>query len=120
MRCGLENDAAAAELGDLLVRNGAFVNRYADKILLGCLYALGDSGLHFVGFAQAPAYHAVFVTDNDNGCEGERTATLGHFGNAVDGHKAVLEFEIACRFYSIVSFSHSLSEFEAGAAGSIS
>ena len=29
------------------------------------------------------------------------------FGDTVDGHQAVLEFEVACGFYSVVSFSHS-------------
>ena len=68
----------------------------------------------------AIAYDAVFVTDNDDGCKCKGTATFCHFCNAVDGNEAVFEFEVAGRFHSIVSFSHSLSEFEAGAACSIS
>ncbi len=83
---GFEDDARAAEFGFLLVGDGAFVYGYADEVFLGCFYALGDSGLYLVGLTQAPAYDAVFVTDNDDGGEGEGTTTLGYFGDAVDGH----------------------------------
>ena len=120
VRSGLEDYARAAELGNLLVGDCAFVHRHADKVLLGSLNAFGDSGLNFVGLAKAPAYHAVLVTYNDDGSESECAAALGYLGNAVDGHKAVLEFKVAGRFYSIVSLCHSILEFEAGAASGIS
>ena len=70
------------------------VDGHADKVLLGGFYAFGDSGGDFVGFAQAPADDAVFVTYHHDGGESERTSTLGNFGNAVDGYQAVLEFYV--------------------------
>ena len=98
---------AAAEFGHLFVGNGAFVDGYADKILLSGLNALGDGGLHFVCFAETPAYDAVFVAYHYDGGEGEGASALGHLGDAVDGYEAVFEFEVAGRLDSIVSFCHS-------------
>ena len=80
-----------AELGELLVGDGAFVHGHADEVLLCRLNAFGDSGLHFVGFAKAPADDAVLVTYDDDCGEGEGTAALCYLGNAVDGYQAVLE-----------------------------
>ena len=106
--CGLEDDARAAELGNLLVGDGAFVHGHADKIFLGSLDAFGDGGLHFVGLAQAPAYDAVLIADNNDGCKGERTATLGDLGDAVDGNETVLEVEVVGGLYAVIHcFCHS-------------
>lgn len=90
-RSRLEEYAAAAEFGKLLVGYGTLVHRHAYQILLSSLHALGDSGCHLVGLAQAPADHTVLVTHYDDGGKAERTATLGHFSNTVDGYQAVFQ-----------------------------
>ena len=76
------------------------------EILLGGLGALGDSRLHLVGLAQAPADDTVAVADHYDGREAERTATLGDLRHAVDGHKAILQIQIAGGFYSICFRCH--------------
>ncbi len=107
VRCRLEDDAGTAELGNLFVGDGALVDGDADKVLLGGFNALCDGSLNFVGLAQAPAYDTVFIADDDDSGESECTATLGNLGDTVDGHKAILEFEVTGRFYSVVSLCHS-------------
>ena len=86
--------------------NRALVHRHLDKILLGCLNALGDGCRNFVGLAQSPADDAVAVADHDNSRETERPSTLGYLGNAVDGHQAILQFQIISRLYLIVLLCH--------------
>lgn len=98
---------------------GTLVHRHAYQILLSSLHALGDSGCHLVGLAQAPADHTVLVTHYDDGGKAERTATLGHFSNTVDGYQAVFQLQIICRFYSIVLCCHVLLEFKTGLASCI-
>ena len=48
------------------------------RFFLADFYAFGDGCLNFVGLAEAPAYHAVLVTDNDDGCESECAAAFGY------------------------------------------
>ena len=102
---GLQENAAAAEFSCLLVGNGTFVYRYADEVLLGCLYALGDSRLDFVGLTETPADDSILVADNHDGCEAECAATLGDLGHTVDCYKAILKIEIASCLYSVI-FGH--------------
>ena len=102
MACGLEDHERSAKLGFLLVRYSAAVNGHLDEILLGCLYALGDSCLNFIGFAETPAYDAIFVTNNYDGCESEGATTLGNLGDAVDGNETVVELKIACGLNFII------------------
>ena len=91
---GLEDHTRAAKLGHLLVGDSALVDGNTDEIFLSSFYALGDSSLYFIGFAEAPANYTVFVAyDNDSG-ESECTATLGHLGDTVDSYEAVLEVEV--------------------------
>lgn len=103
---GTQEDAAAAELGCLLVRYGTAVNGYADKVLLSGLDTLGDGSLNFVRLAKAPADDAVFIAYHYDGGKAEGTATLGYFGNAVDGYQTVLQIKIVSRFNSVISFCH--------------
>ena len=104
--CGLEDDARAAELSFLLVGDGAFVDGDADKVLLGSFNAFCDGCSDFVSFAEAPTNDAVFVANDNDSCEGECAATLGHLGDAVDGYETVLKLEVAGGFYSVISFCH--------------
>ena len=94
MRRGLEKHARAAELGNLLVGDGSLVDGHTDEVLFGCLYTLGDSGGNLVGFAEAPAYDAVAVTDYYDSGESEGAATLGNLGYTVDGNQTVLQLYV--------------------------
>ncbi len=70
------------------------MNRNLDEVLFGSFNAFCDCGLNFIGFSEAPAYDAVFISDNNDGCESECAATFGNLGDAVDGDETILEFEI--------------------------
>ena len=120
MACGLEDYARTAELGNLLVGDGAAVYGNLDKVLLGSLNALGDGSLNFIGLSEAPAYDAVLITyDNDGGkCKGAEP--LGHLGDTVDGNQTILEFEIVSGLYFIVLICHIFLEFKAAFACGVS
>jgi len=72
------------------------------RFFLAALHTLGYGCGNLIGLAQSPADYSVAVADYDDRSETERTSTLGDFRHSVDGYKAVLEFEIICRFYLIV------------------
>ena len=99
---GLHDNAAATVLGDYLMGNGALVNGDLDQVLLGHFGALGDGSGNLVGLTQTVADNAIAVTDNHDGCEGERATTLGNLGGAVDGYQTLLEFGIGSDLYSII------------------
>ena len=71
-------------MGDRTLQHG---NLY--QILLCSLDALGNGSGYFASLAQAPAYNSVLIADNDNGGEGERTATLGNLRHTVDSDQSV-------------------------------
>ncbi len=72
------------------------------RFFLGSFHAFGDCSLNFIGFAESPAYDAVFVTNDNDGCESESAATLGNLGDTVDGNETVVELEIACGLNFII------------------
>ncbi len=120
MACGFEDDARAAKLSDLLVRDSAAVHGNLDKIFLGSLDTLCDGGLNFVGFTEAPAYDSVFIADYYDSGKGEGATTFGHLSDAVDGNETILEFEIVCRFYFVILICHIVLEFKTAIASGVS
>ena len=46
--------------------------------------------------------NTILVTYNHNGCETECATTLCHFGNAVDSHETVFQFQIICGLNSVI------------------
>ena len=100
---GFEEHASAAVLAGLLVGDSALEHGDLDEVFLGIVGAFLDSGLDFLCLAEAVAYNTIFVSNNDDGSEGESATTLGNLGGAVDSHEAIFEFGIACNFNSIIS-----------------
>ena len=91
-----------AETRLLLVGDRTVDHRDLDEVLLGILHALGDGRLYLRSLAQAVAYHAVLVTDDDDGRKTERATTLRNLGNTLDADEPVLEFEIARAYFLYV------------------
>ena len=81
-------------------------------------FAIGS--LNFIGFSEAPTYDAVFISDDNDGCECKGAATFGNLGNAVDGNETILEFEIVSRFNFIILICHILLEFKTALACGVS
>ena len=107
--CGFHEHLCTTEAVHLLVRDGGVDHGDLHQVLLSVLYALGDSGGNFVGFAQSVTNHTVLIAHYDDGSEAEVTTTLGDLGHTVDGYKSVLEFEVR-RFNSFyVCICHSLN-----------
>ena len=96
---GFKEDSCTAVLAGLLVRDSSFEHRDTDKILLGIVDTLLDSGLDLLGFAEAVANHTIFIADDDNSSEGESTTTLGNLSYTVDSDETLFELDIA-RFNS--------------------
>ena len=100
--------------------DSAFVHGNLDKILLSCLYTFRNGCSDLIGFAETPADHTVLVTYDNDGGEAECATTLGYFCNAVDGYKAVFQFQIICRLDSVISLCHDSNlKFKTCVAGCI-
>ena len=72
-----------------MVQCAGFLHRHADQRPLGALRGLADRFRHFACLTGAVADAAFLITDHHQGGEGEPTATLHHFGDAVDGDQLV-------------------------------
>ena len=106
-----EKYLGSAVLATLLVGDGALQHRDADKVLLGVVDTFLDGGLDLLGFAEAVADNAVFISNNDNGSKGEGSTTFGDLCNAVDSDKTIFEFDLAGLYSFNVYFCHDLLEF---------
>lgn len=91
----LQEYGGGAVLGHDFVRNGAFVNRNFDQVLLGIVNSFGDGFGNLIGFTQAITHHTVFVSYYHDGRKTEVTTTFGYFGHAVDGYQTVLQLNFA-------------------------
>jgi hypothetical protein len=89
---GLEQHAGGAEAADHLVRGGrAVVTRHGEQVLLCVLDRLLDRQRHLARLAVTGAHVTVFVTNDDQGREGEPPAALDDLGDAVDIDDALFE-----------------------------
>lgn len=100
--CGFDENLRTAELGNLLVGNGALENGNLDEILLGGLYTLGNGSLNFACLTKSVTDRTVAVTDNHDSCEREGTTTFGNFRYTVESDQTVLQLNIV----GILYFNH--------------
>ena len=65
------------------------------QVLLSVLNALADRVRNFAGLADAKAYDAVAVTDNNQSGKLKDTAAFNGLGNAVDSNYALLQIRVS-------------------------
>ena len=87
--------AARSRAFHIVVEGPAFAKRYTDHRALCCFSCLTDGFRHFTRLAMTEADAALLVTNHNECCEAETTATLDHFRNAVDVNELVDEFAVS-------------------------
>ena len=78
------------------MRDGGAAQSNLLQVLLSVFNALADRVRNFAGLADAKAYDAVAVTDNNKSGELKDTAAFNGLGNAVDSNYALLQIECGC------------------------
>ncbi len=89
LRSGQDEDICATELGSLAVRNRTLDNGNLDQILLGSFHALGDSSSNLASLSKTATDYAFTVTNYDNSCKSESTATFSYFNYTIDSNESI-------------------------------
>ena len=123
----LEQDAAATEFPNDLMRDGVLEYGDLDQGFAGGIGSFADGLGDFIGLAETEADAALAIPGNDEGAEREAAATLDDLGASVDendllGEVGLIAAGVAAAITLIISafagFSHKL-KFEASFTGGV-
>ena len=77
------------------MRNGVFQDGNFYQVLLCIVHTLLNSSLNLLGFSQAIADYAVFISNHDYSRKPKGTASLCNLDNTIDSNKAFFELYLA-------------------------